>query len=232
MKPAKKIAILQTGRAPEPLRACHPDYDAMCRALIGRTEGEADTFAVLDGQFPAGLDAYDAFVITGSAHGVYEGHPWIEPLMGLIRTAVADGKKLVGICFGHQIIAQALGGIVEKSDKGLGAGRMFYDYVNEAGETRRIGLNAWHQDQVVTVPEGARVIASSDFCPVAALEYGECAISFQAHPEFSDAYVADLIRERRGTSLAEDAADRALASIKGMPDAALIADRLRRFIEA
>ena len=227
-----RIAILQTGRAPEQLRAAHTDYDAMCKALVGKGPHEADTFAILDGQFPESIDGYDAIIITGSAHGVYEPHPWIPPLMDLIRKAYADGQKMVGICFGHQIIAQALGGVVEKSSKGLGTGVQDYEYRSPDGPWAPISLCAWHQDQIVKLPEGADVIARSPFCEYAGLQYGDQILTFQAHPEFSKDYVEALIKLRRGTTLGTEIADNALTSLAKPIVAPLIADDIRRFITA
>jgi GMP synthase-like glutamine amidotransferase len=80
-------------------------------------------FEVAQGELPASPDVCDAYVITGSPRGVYDDDPWIAELSVFIREAYGAGKKLIGICFGHQILAHALGGQVEKSEKGLGLGR-------------------------------------------------------------------------------------------------------------
>lgn len=217
-----QIAVLQTGRAIEQAIQAHGDYDAMCKRVVGRTPGTADTFAVLDGEFPTRLDLYDVIVVTGSKHGVYEDHPWIAPLEALLRKAMAQGKKVIAICFGHQVLAQALGGRVEKSDKGLGVGLMDYDILGSDGTPAPRKLYAWHQDQVVTVPVGAHVIARSDFCPIAGLRYGDQAISFQPHPEFTAAYMRALIDARSGSSLGEAQAAKALASLEQPCDSAYI----------
>lgn len=209
------ICTLQAGRSPEgALREAHGDYDEMCKALLGRAPDQSDTFAVLDGEFPESLEPYDVILVTGSRHGVYEDHPWIPPLEDLLRGAYAGGKRIIGICFGHQILAQALGGKVEKSDKGFGIGVMDYEFVDEAGGSQTLSLCAWHQDQIMTPPAGAEIIARSDFCPVAGLRYGDRAISFQAHPEFAPAYMRDLITSRRGGMISESAADEALAGLE------------------
>ena len=106
---ALRIAVLQTGRSIDEARARHGDYDDMCKALLGRNPDQADTFAVLDGHYPAAIDEYDLIVITGSKFGVYEDHDWIPRTQQIVRDAVAKGIKLIGICFGHQLIAQAMG---------------------------------------------------------------------------------------------------------------------------
>ena len=208
-----KVAVLQTGRSPEPLRETHGDYDAMCKALLGLAPHEADTFAVLDGEFPSDIDPYDLFLITGSKHGVYEDHSWIAPLEDIIRDAYGKGKKLIGICFGHQIIAQALGGKVVKSDKGAGVGAMEYELRTADGETSSLKLHAWHYDQVVKAPKDAEIIASSDFCEFAGFRYGDKAISFQPHPEFSKDYMVALAGFYAGEKLPEEELERVLSTL-------------------
>lgn len=209
-----RIAVLQTGRTiPEALEE-HGDYDAMCKRMVGRTPAQADTFAVLDGYVPEALDGYDVVVITGSKHGVYEDHPWIPPLETLIQRTMDAGQTMIGICFGHQIMAQALGGRAAKSDRGLGVGLMDYEFVDGEGNRAQRSLYAWHQDQVLDAPPGSTVIASSEFCPIAGLRYGNQAISLQPHPEFTRGYMSALIEARAGSALTRGAADEALASLE------------------
>lgn len=227
----KAVMVLQTGRAPEELRGKHGDYDAMCKQLIGLEPEAAKTYAVLDGDFPANSDAYDVILITGSRHGVYETHDWIPPLMDLIRRAYARGQKIIGLCFGHQIIAQAFGGTVEKSAKGWGIGVMAYELETHDGLRTSTSLCAWHQDQIMVAPDNARLIAHSDFCEVAGLRYGDQIISFQAHPEFSRAYLSDLIALRAESGfLADDIAGRARATLNNPTHADIVQDELTRFV--
>src|SRR6478672_8826869 len=120
-----KVAILETGRPPGRLAEQFGDYPTMFEKLLG--DGfEIESFDVADGQLPT--DRHDAYLITGSPAGVYDPLPWIEPLEEFIRGAT--GSRLVGICFGHQIMAEALGGHVEKSDKGWGAGLHRYEIIH------------------------------------------------------------------------------------------------------
>ena len=225
-----KIAVLQTGRAPDELKAEHGDYDAMCKALLGLAPAEAQTFAVLDNEFPEEPSAFDALLITGSRHGVYEDHAWIAPLEDLIRAAYGRGQKMIGICFGHQIIAQALGGRVEKSAKGFGVGLMDYDLERSDGSQMPVSLCAWHQDQIIEAPQGARVIARSPFCEIAGLQYADRAITFQAHPEFSRAYVRDLIAQRTPSMLDRDLSRNALQSLERAAHTDIIRLELAAFL--
>lgn len=223
------VAILQCGEAIPGSAPRHGDYDTMCKTMMGLDAKEAQTYRVLDGVFPGDIHDHSVYVITGSKFGVYEDHSWIAPLEDFIRTIKAAGKILIGVCFGHQIIAQALGGCVEKSTKGFGIGLMPYKLDLHAGETQQAKLYAWHQDQVISVPPGATVIASSDFCPVAGLQYGESILTFQAHPEFTADYERVLIAARRGTIIPHDQAEAGEASLMAPSDSAAVCDIIRRF---
>ena len=193
-----RIGILQTGRAPDALIETSGDYDQMFRTLLGGHGFEFETYAVLDGVFPENADSADGWLITGSRFGVYEDHNWIPPLEQLIRDIHAKGLPMVGICFGHQIIAQALGGKVEKYDGGWAVGRVEYQQ-----DGRTIAMNAWHQDQVTELPDGARVLGGNAFCTNGILEYGDNIWTVQPHPEFKSDFVGGLI-EKRGRGVVPD----------------------------
>lgn len=193
------IGILQTGQAPEMLASDMGDYPDMFVRLL---EGHGFTFRtwrVVDSVFPASVREADGWLITGSRHGVYEDHPWIAPLEQFIRDCLAARVPIVGICFGHQIIAQAMGGTVERHAAGWAVGAQDYDFDGEP-----LTLNAWHRDQVTVAPAGAKVIASNDFCTNAALLYDDRALTVQAHPEFRPDFIEGLMRTR-GKGVVPDA---------------------------
>ena len=224
-----KIGILQCGHAMEEIRKAHGDYPAMFRDMLADNGFIFQTWSVVDMEFPPGIHAADGWLLTGSRHGVYDGLPFIEPLEEFVRDAYAAEVPLVGICFGHQLIAQALGGKVVKFDGGWAVGRQDYEF-DGAG---KVSLNAWHQDQVVELPPGATRVATSPFCVNAAIAYGGRAYTVQAHPEFSNGVVGDLVRLRRGTaSYPDELMDAALGHMGSLPDSSGIARHIADFFLA
>ena len=222
-----RIGILQTGESPDALRPDMGDYPDFFESLL---EGQGFTFrrfAVLRGEFPASVTDCDGWLITGSRFGAYEDHAFIPPLEGFIRKAYAAQVPVVGICFGHQIIAQAMGGRVEKYANGWSVGPTDYDFGGE-----KITLNAWHQDQVVTRPDGAEVAATSGFCENAALIYPGRAFTVQAHPEFSDGFVQGLMDTRARGIVPDALLDVANARMGGKRDNDVLASRIAAFFHA
>ncbi len=193
-----KIGILQTGLAPDVLKDEMGDYPDMFARLLAGHGFDFVTYRVVEGDFPASIEDCEGWLITGSRHGAYEDHPWIPPLEDFIRHVYWAHVPLVGICFGHQIIAQAMGGKVERYAGGWAVGATDYDV---GGKTLR--LNAWHRDQVTQVPPMAEVVASNAFCTNAALIYGDRAFTVQAHPEFRPEFIDGLMRTR-GKGLVPD----------------------------
>ena len=228
-----KIAVLETGAPPEALRPRFGDYPAMFRGLLG--DGyDWSSYDVRAGRWPAGPGDHDAYLVTGSAAGVYDGDPWIDSLMGFLRQAKGRAR-LVGVCFGHQAMAEAFGGRVIKSPKGWGVG--LHEYKVRAHErwmdpVDRIAAPASHQDQVVVAPPGAEVVAASAFTPFGMLAYADQpAISIQLHPEFEPAYARALIEARRGTRYSDAQADAAIATYDAPDDRARVGDWITSFLE-
>jgi GMP synthase-like glutamine amidotransferase len=222
-----KLAILETGYPPGNLADEFGDYPAMFQSLLG--DGfEVESFDVQAGCLPE-PQAHHAYLITGSPAGVYDPFPWIAPLMDFIRSA--GQAKMVGVCFGHQVMAEALGGHVEKSNKGWGAGLHGYTvvhsepWIDTAGV---IAIPASHQDQVIVQPPNSEVVAASDFTPFAALAWTDrSAISFQFHPEFTPAFAKALIENRYDCVPNPDAA---IASLDAPNDNAVVGGWIRRFL--
>jgi GMP synthase-like glutamine amidotransferase len=223
-----KLAILETGRPPGDLVQRFGDYPAMFAELLG-PEFEVERFDVTAGLFPDGGN-HDAILITGSPAGVYEELAWLPGLFDFIRSA--RDRKMVGVCFGHQAMAEALGGHVEKSDKGWGSGLHRYTVMRPEpwlDGAREIAAPASHQDQVVVQPPNTEITVSSDFTPYAGLAWTDRpAISFQFHPEFTPAFAQALIAERYDR-LPDP--DRAIASLDAPNDNARVGGWIQRFLK-
>ena len=188
------IGILACGHFPVVDGYPERTYSDLYAGLLAGRGLTFRTWSVVDMEFPDDIRDADGWLITGSKHGAYEDIPFIPPLEDFIRKAYAANVPLVGVCFGHQIIAQALGGKVEKFGGGWAMGRQVYDF--DDGE---VALNAWHQDQVTEVPPDARVVGRNEFCPNAAFAYKGRAYSVQAHPEFDHDAVRLLLDVRRAS---------------------------------
>lgn len=229
-----KLGILETGAPPAGGREQFGDYPHMFRRLLGENTHDYSVFAVAEGELPATPETCDGYIVTGSACGVYDPLPWITACKAFLNAA--SGKAaLVGVCFGHQLMADAFGGEVIKSPKGWGLGEHEYRIVSRKpwmDSDAPIRLPASHQDQVVKPPPGAEVIAASEFTPFGGLAYPERrAFSLQLHPEFEPAYAIALIEARRGKRYNEEEAQRAIASYATPDDRARVGGWINNFLD-
>ena len=230
-----KLGILKTGRPPSSAIPQFGTYPDMFKRLLGEDAYDYSVFAVDEGELPPSVTACDAYLVTGAAAGVYDPLPWIAQAEDFLRAA--KGKAaLVGICFGHQLMAQAFGGKVIKSPKGWGLGEQEYRVLKrepwmDGAATFR--LPGSHQDQVIELPPGAEVVAANDFSPMGALAWrDQPAISIQLHPEFEPAYASALIENRRGSRYTDEEADRAIASYGKPDDRARVGAWLKNFLKS
>ena len=221
------VGILACGVPPAGLEGAHGSYASMTARLIGPAH-RTTVYDAMAGILPE-PQAHAAYILTGSPAGVYDTLPWIDPLLAFLRAA-RGRAKIVGICFGHQAMAQAWGGQVVKSGQGWGIGLHRYEVRHRApwmDLAATIAAPASHQDQVVAAPPGAHVTLASAFTPYAGLEYGD-AISFQFHPEFTPAFSTALIESREDDygALTEPA----LRSLQAPDDCARVGHWIGRFI--
>jgi len=209
-----KIGVLETGRPPAELAGDFTDYPTMVETWLAPLDADFTSYATLDAVLPDSPLENDIWVITGSRFAAYEDRDWIARLEGFIRDCAAAPRKMIGICFGHQVIAQALGGKVEKFPKGWSLGVSSYqatDWPAALGPVpEHLALQSYHQDQVIELPPNARRIARTDFCENAALWYPGFALTVQGHPEFPAPYVVALLNSRRGVLLSPEDADQGL----------------------
>lgn len=217
-----KIGVLEAGKVNPKLVPAHGEYVERFKNFINQGEHVYEVFGVdiISGASPPAPTDADGWMITGSKYGAYEDTPWMATLEQLIRDIYAQGVPLVGICFGHQIIAKALGGKVIKVDKGWGLGVQHYEmkvvppYMNAFQVEDQVHILGLHQDQVVELAEDVTILGGSSFCPYAILSYGPVdkprIVTFQAHPEFDIPYLKDLIVLRTGQAFSETVANQAI----------------------
>jgi GMP synthase-like glutamine amidotransferase len=186
------------------------------------------------GEFPESVDTCDAYVITGSPNGVYDEEPWIAELMQFIRDAYAAGIKMVGICFGHQVLAHALGGHAEKSDKGWGLGLKQFEVTTKkpwmSAEAGKYALYFAHQDQVITLPSEAELLGGNGFCPNAMFVMGDQVLGVQGHPEFTKPIMQDILAGKNGDISQEVSTNAANSLEKSIPDNSIFAQWIVNFL--
>ena len=226
-----KLGILKTDTVRPEWVPGYGEYPDMFVALLSQLDPALE-FVIWDaeqGDLPTDIDAVDAYLITGSKSSVYDDKQWIRELEDFVRELHARKKKLVGICFGHQLVAQALGGKTEKSAKGWGVGLHTHtfsslpDWHDEDGEDFRILVS--HQDQVTQVAPGSAVLAGSEFCENAVCQIGDHILTFQGHPEFVPGYSREIMNFRR-EMIGEDNYTVGMASLVNDPEN----DRIARWI--
>ncbi|MCB1705258.1 MAG: GMP synthase [Halioglobus sp.] len=230
-----KLGILKTDAVRPEWVPEYGEYPDMFAALLGAVDPtlEFTVYDVEQGQYPADIDEVDAYLITGSKSGVYEDKPWIPPLMAFVRELHRRRKKLVGICFGHQLVAQALGGEVQKSPKGWGMGLHTHRFNavpvwHDHGD-RDLEILVSHQDQVLEVPDEATVLAGSAFCEHAVIQVGDHILTFQGHPEFVPGLSREIMEFRRDL-IGEDVYQSGVASLQGTHQGERVARWIVRFL--
>jgi GMP synthase (glutamine-hydrolysing) len=228
-----KLGILRTDTVRPEWSGRFGEYPDMFIRLLGGLDPDIDfrVYHVEAGEYPADIDEVDAYLITGSKFGVYDDEPWIHRLADFVRALHARGKKVVGVCFGHQMVAHALGGRAGKSDRGWGVGlhrHSFHtrpDWFDDGDPEFRVLVS--HQDQVEALPPGMQVLAGSDFCPMAVCQLGDSILTFQGHPEFEPDYAREIMQLRR-EMIGEDTYRRGMDSLSEAPEA----ERMGRWILA
>ena len=199
----KKLAILKADKVNPKLSPEFGEYADMFDKVFRPYFPDIvlTTYDVQNFEYPTDLDEVDAYIITGSASGVYEELEWIQVLGDFVKKLHRQQKKLIGICFGHQLVAHVLGGKTEKSDKGWGIGVYTVELTEQGKKLSQhqeaMNLFNTHQDQVVIPAEGSEILAGNDFCPFSICKIGDHIFTCQGHIEMTTAYTKGLIDLRR-----------------------------------
>lgn len=230
-----KLGILQCDDVRSSLQPEFGSYASMFKALFQQVDEdlELNFYLVIDGQFPQHVDECDAYVCSGSKWGVNDDDFWIRQLEDFIRALYLERKGLVGICFGHQLMAKALGGQVETSPRGWGVGIAHANVLTKRSwmqpKQDKVALVVCHQDQVCKLPLGARVLMANDFCPYSMFQVDSHFLGLQGHPEFTALYSSALMQQRRDIIPANTIAT-ALDSLRYQADDKLMAQWVLAFL--
>lgn len=232
-----KIGLLQCDKVSSVFESEHGQYPEMFARLLRQADPclEWTVFDAEQGELPQDIHAVDAYLITGSRHGVNDGFGWITQLEEFIRVLHMEKKKVIGICFGHQLIAKALGGTVIKSPKGWGVGvsvnRLFSKQSWMSPEKNELNVLVSHQDQVIKVPKEAQILAGSEFCPYYMMQIGTHFLTVQGHPEFSKAY-SRILMVSREDRINKKEFERGMVSLALGVDETLMAQWIINFLKA
>lgn len=198
-----KLCILENDILEGELAQAYGGFGALFFRLFESVgvDWHMEVFNTMRGEYPKSFDDYDAVLLTGSRADSFSDEPWVVELRRQVTQLLKEHKKMVGVCFGHQLIALCLGAPVGRAPQGWGTGRMTYAWhrpdLPHSQNRTHISLLASHQDQVLALPPGAKLVASNDFCPVASYTVGDAVFCIQPHPEFSPDISAHLLDKRR-----------------------------------
>ena len=230
-----RICILETDVLRPELVDQYQGYGRMFQRLFAQQPlaAQFEVFNVVQGDYPAAGERYDAYLVTGSKADSFGSDPWIQTLKTFLLERYENGDKLLGICFGHQLLALLLGGRAERASQGWGVGIHRYEVKQRpqwmSPALEELTLLISHQDQVTALPEKATLLASSEFCPNAAYSIGKQILCFQGHPEFFHDYSRDLLVLRQHAydpSLFKNAID----SLDQAHQGSAVAEWMMRFI--
>lgn len=230
-----KLAIIETGHVDVELRRYFGSYAEMFETWLRSVEPDLEFVHCdpLSGQISQLHTHCDGYVLTGSSSSVLDSDPWIVALRGFARDAHSCGRKLVGVCFGHQLLAQALGGTVQRASGGWALGTMLSEVHRRKAwmtpERAHFRLLVAHRDQVVSLPPHAECLAGNEFCRYGVVQHSENAISLQGHPEHAWQYTAALI-ERTRDDLPSEVYEKAMQTVKMPADSDLIARWVLKFL--
>jgi GMP synthase-like glutamine amidotransferase len=230
-----RVGLLVCGHVREEFRSLAGDYPQMFAGLFaGHPDIELRPYDLTAGEFPTSTAECAAWIGTGSRWSVNDDVPWIRRLEDLVAAFVGEGRRFVGVCFGHQMIGRALGGEVARSERGWGVGvkevgvHLTEDWMTPPAPSYRV-LNS-HADQIVRASDGIRVLGSNEHCPISMLAVGDHVLGIQGHPEFVPGYARALMEGRRGRLIPEEVVDAGLGTLAEPVDRELLAGWIAAFL--
>ena len=233
------LCILENDDLDPPLAQRYSRVAAMFERLFAQAgyQGRIDPFSARHGQYPVSFAAYDAVLLTGSRADSFSDEPWVVALREQVARLLQDQHKLLGVCFGHQLIAHCLGAPVQRAPRGWRVGRQAYDWLGAPehlglapGQAAQVALLASHQDQVLALPPGATLLATQADCPVAAYSLGDQVFCIQPHPEFTPEVSAFLLDKRRAL-MGEPLYEQSMGSLSEPHDGLALARFMIRFVQ-
>lgn len=244
-----RLGLLICGHVHPQARSLGGDYPALFRsvfdsALDSPLDSETDSgfdsdvdivpFAVDRGEMPASITDCDAWITSPSRSSVTDDLSWIQTLESFVVEAVDAAHPFVGVCFGHQLLAKALGGRVDRADIGWGVGVKHYDIIEQrpwmSPAQSSVALVASHEDQVTVLPDGATLLATSEYCPIAAFEVGPRCLAIQPHIEFTPA-ISERLIDLRSDIIPDEIAAAARQTLSTPVDRTLVAHWILRFVD-
>ena len=208
-------------------------YREMFAALL--PEASFTYYRAHEGKLPASPGVCDAWLCTGSRYSAYDTMPWVGALAQFIRDLHASKKHFVGICFGHQMLAQALGGEVAKAEDGWGVGVLPMEIISSESWMQppraEVLIQHMHQDQVQRLPPGSVVLGRSAHCEIGMFRVGETMLGIEGHPEFTPAFAEALILARR-KSIGAEKTEAALRTVRQPSDGPLVGRWIAAFLRA
>ncbi len=198
----KKIGILRADPVNPKLSGEFGEYEDMITKALSTIIGEFTyrTYDVQQFEYPEDINEVEAYFITGSSASAYDDLAWIHQLCDFVRVLDKQKKKMIGLCFGHQLIAHALGGKVALSGKGWNIGIKTVSLTNigqqQLGKFTSFNLINSHRDQVLKLPKDCITLAGNTFCPIYMYQKEQHIFSIQGHIEMTKAYAAQLYQLR------------------------------------
>lgn len=232
-----RICILESDDLHPTMQDAFIGFGQMFKKLFAGQDAELECqiFNVVRGEYPEADQRFDAYLVSGSKADSFGEEPWIVILRTYLRERFLQGDVLLGICFGHQILALVLGGNTQRSNKGWGIGVHRYrlackpDWLPKAVDEFQLLIS--HRDQVTALPAGATLLAHSDFCENAAFIHGQQVLCFQGHPEFTHDFSRTLLQIRQSIYCPEEY-EAACQSLQDRHDGQTIALWMLCFVKA